>query len=183
MRVSRDNLAKWAAGDRGDGLSQLIADRDYEGLNQQDQQLRLWLPEPAKLALEEIAEIEGVSMTAYLIEFFTAYLYGRHELLRMRATKTGIYEPNMTKKSMMGVRHEVAPSLGKNIFPLKIFLPEKLKAGISTIAAEAGMSLGELCRMLICGHFFGQEYGLSILAKTSNSEFDFASDWEDSDCD
>lgn len=159
-------------------MSPLAPYRDYEGLNEQNAQLRMWLPEPAKLALDQIAEVEGVSMTVYLIEFFTTYLYGRHALLLMRATRTGIYEPSMTKKSMMGVRQEEAPSLGKNIFALKIFLPEKIKDGIATLAMAAGISLGEFCRMLICGHVFGQEYGLSILAQTAEEEVDTVAEWE-----
>ena len=61
MRVSRDNLSKWEAGE--DVLSPLAPFRDCEGLNEQNADLRVWLPEPAKLALEQIAEVEGVSMT------------------------------------------------------------------------------------------------------------------------
>lgn len=176
MRVSRHNLSKWEA--REDVLSLLTPCRDYEGLNEQNAQLRMWLPEPAKLALEQVADVEGVSMTGYLIEFFTTYLYGKHELLRMRATRIGIYEPSMTKKSMMGVRQEEAPSLGKNIFALKIFLPEKLKAGIATIAAAAGMSLGEFGRRIICAHLFGQEYGPAILAEAAKGELGPVAEWE-----
>ena len=177
MRVSRDSLSKWEAGE--DVLSPLIPCRDYVGLNEQNAQLRMWLPEQAKLALEQVAEVEGVSMTGYLIEFFTTYLYGKHELLRMRATRIGIYEPDMTKKSMMGVRQDEAPSLGKNIFALKIFLPEKLKAGIATIAAAAGMSLGEFGRRIICAHLFGQEYGPAIFACENKGDLSNAIEWEE----
>lgn len=159
-------------------MSPLIPCRDYVGLNEQNAQLRMWLPEPAKLALEQVAEVEGISMTGYLIEFFTTYLYGKHELLRMRASRIGIYEPSKTKKSMMGVRQEEAPSLGKNIFALKIFLPEKLKAGLANLALEAGMTLGEFSRGLVCAHLFGREFGSVILADACKVDSAPAAEWE-----
>lgn len=107
-------------------------------------------------------------MTLYLMELFTN-LNGKHELLHMSATRIGLYEPSKTGKLMLGVRQEEAPSLGKNIFALKIFLLEKFKAGIATIAAAAGMSLGEFGRRIIFVHLFGREFshaGIKVIFPT-----------------
>lgn len=92
MRISRSTVAGLELVST-DGLTALIPPRDYSGLNQANTQLRVWLPEPAKLALEQACEIHDTSMTAYLTEYFAEYLYGHHELLCMKATRTGLYEP------------------------------------------------------------------------------------------
>jgi hypothetical protein len=112
-------------------LSELIPARDYSNLNRQDYQLRVWLPDPAKRALEEICEIGEISMTVYLTEYFAAYLFGRHELLRMRSRGIGLYEPKpLTRYNKESVRGHEEPDLGKNIFALKIWVPEQLKEGL-----------------------------------------------------
>lgn len=139
MRISRSTVAGLELVS-ADGLTALIPQRDYSGLNQANSQLRVWLPEPAKLALEQACEIHDTSMTAYLTEYFAEYLYGHHELLLMRATSTGLYEPKpehrycaMRAGGSTGLSDDdelAEPNLGKNIFPLKIFVPEKIKAGL-----------------------------------------------------
>lgn len=59
MRVSRHCLAEWESAAGVDGLSSLAPGRDYEGLNKQGMQLRVRLPEQAKLVLEQVAKMEG----------------------------------------------------------------------------------------------------------------------------
>lgn len=90
MRISRDTMADWQLKAGGKTLQELIPARDYSGLNRQGSQLRVWLPYPAKMALEAIAERENTSMTVYLTEYFVAYVYGHYELQRMRETRTGL---------------------------------------------------------------------------------------------
>jgi hypothetical protein len=95
MRIARDVLADWVPGaEEGPLSANLIPASDYSGLNVQDTQLRIWLPDGAKQALTEIGDREGASYTVYLTEFFATYLYGYHELLKMRDTRTGLYEPH-----------------------------------------------------------------------------------------
>lgn len=179
MRISRDRMANWAPGDQDVRLSHFIPARDYEDLNLQDEQLRVWLPDAAKLALEEVAERAETSMTVYLTEYFATYLYGYHELLRMRETRTGLYEPSRTKHSMMSAGlPEQPPKLGKNIFALKIFVPEKIKQGMQLLAIRAELSLGEFTRALICAHLFGCEYGPQKFVALGSEETLAASIWE-----
>ena len=123
MRTSKERMADWQHDKTGSALPELIPPRDYEELNVAYEQLRVWLPHPAKLALEAISDRRGISMTAHLTEFFVSYLYGYYELMRMRETKTGLYAPRNVKCSMMSVSQPEPPSLGKNFFALKIFCP------------------------------------------------------------
>lgn len=187
MRISRSTVAGLEVV-AADGLSRLIPSRDYSGLNQADSQLRVWLPEPAKLALEEICTIHETSMTAYLTEYFASYLYGYHELLRMRATRTGLYEPQPERRACaMSVVGETTvatkaaePNLGKNIFALKIWVPVKIKAVLQQRAALANATLGEFLRALICGHLFGCDYllGEVMTMVGSSREINQANRWE-----
>ncbi len=107
-------------------------------------------------------------MTAYLTEYFASYLFGHHELMRMRATKSGLYEP-LPEQRYCAIapdgpepEPEVEPDLGKNIYALKIWLPEKIKDGIRSRADRAGVTLGEFSRALICTHLLGIEYWLKV---------------------
>jgi hypothetical protein len=145
-------------------LSDLIPARDYSGLNQQNCQLRVWLPDPAKQGLEELCEINAMSMTAYLTEYFASYLFGHHEVMRMRANRLGLYEPEPEHRYCAmdpggpEPEPETVPDLGKNIFALKIWVPEKIKDGLSSQAIRAGETLGKFTRELICAHLFGSAY-------------------------
>jgi hypothetical protein len=153
-------IAQWIADKRRlaspKPLSILIPERDYTGLNEQDDELRLWVPEPVKLGLDEVCEKAGLSLTAYLIEFFAIYLYGHHEVLRMRETQSGLYA--ITRKCESGPSDEPEPTMGKSIFPIKVFVPAKLKSGLSSSAAKVDLTLGEFARALIGAHLFGQTY-------------------------
>ncbi|PIQ12257.1 MAG: hypothetical protein CO125_06140 [Hydrogenophilales bacterium CG_4_9_14_3_um_filter_59_35] len=163
----------------GDRLSELIPTRDYSNLNRQDCQLRVWLPDPVKRSLEEICEINETSMTAYLTEYFATYLFGHHELLRMRAKGIGLYELKpLTRYNMESVAVPTEPDLGKNIFALKIWVPDKIKDGLRSLAERAGVTLGEFSRALICAHLFGYEYGKSKLMNITMLNENVAQEWE-----
>jgi hypothetical protein len=178
MRIAREIMAQWAASAVATPLSNnLIPPRDYSDLYQQDEQLRIWLPDQAQQALTEICARLDISMTVYLTEFFASYLFGIHEVMRMRDAKVGLYNSDETR--LAGVMdttdekqppddHETdfddpVPEMGKNIFALKIFLPGKIKAGLQSRAEHAQVSLGRFARAMICAHLFGREVGPRML--------------------
>lgn len=176
MRIAREIMAHWSQSAADIKLSDgLIPHRSYAGLNVQDEQLRIWLPDPAKIALIEICERLDMSITAYLTELFATYLYGVHEVMRMRDHQTGLYDTHDLKFS--DVDHsegeeveddsppfdEPVPEMGKNIFALKILLPAKLKCGLQQRADKAKAPLGRFARAMICAHLFGRGIGPNFL--------------------
>lgn len=190
MRLPRNSMAG-SQTISADDITALIPPRDYSELHHAESQLRVWLPEPAKLALEEICEIQEMSMTAYLTEYFTSYLFGYHELLLMRATETGLYVPrrycamSVSGEGSSEQEPESEPNLGKNIFALKIWVPEMIKDGLRKRADMVEVTLGEFLRALICSHLFGREYGpkrLMAMADASLNET-AALSWETTDDD
>lgn len=175
-------MAHWGQSSTDLTLSEgLIPQRNYAGLNVQDEQLRIWLPDPAKIALMEICERLGMSITAYLTELFATYLYGVHEVMRMRDHQTGLYETDDLQFPDADPYEggeteddgpefdEPVPEMGKNIFALKIFLPAQLKSGLQLRADRAQTPLGRFARAMICAHLFGRDVGPKFLMATNES--------------
>ncbi len=182
MRIAREIIAHWGQSATELTLSEgLIPQRNYAGLNVQDEQLRLWLPDPAKIALIEICNRFGMSITAYLTELFATYLYGVHEVMRMRDQQTGLYDTddlqifNADQLESEEIEDdgpafdEPVPEMGKNIFALKIFLPAKMKFGLQQRADKAQAPLGKFARAMICAHLFGRDVGPKFLMATNES--------------
>jgi hypothetical protein len=182
MRIAREVMAQWAASAEATPLStNLIPPRDYRDLNEQDEQLRIWLPDQAQQALTEICARLDISMTVYLTEFFASYLFGIHEVMRMRDNQIGLYE---AKDVQLGYAMELSsqepeqdelgsefddpvPEMGKNIFALKIFLPRKIKDGLQYRANKAQVPLGRFARAMICAHLFGRDVAPKMLMNPS----------------
>jgi hypothetical protein len=182
MRIAREIMAHWGESATDLALSDgLIPLRNYAGLHVQDEQLRIWLPDPAKIALMEICNRLGISITACLTELFATYLYGVHEVMRMRDHQTGLYdtddmpfpdadpfEEGRTEDDGPEF-DEPVPEMGKNIFALKIFVPVKIKSGLQQRADKAKVPLGKFARAMICAHLFGRDVGPNILMATNES--------------
>ena len=180
MRIAREIMAHWGQAATDLALSDgLIPHRDYGGLNVQDDQLRIWLPDPAKIALMEVCERFGMSITAYLTELFATYLYGVHEVMRMRDHQKGLYDTDnlqfLDANPYEGGQtdddgpafDEPVPEMGKNIFALKIFLPAQMKSGLQQRADKAQAPLGKFARAMICAHLFGRDVGPKFLMATN----------------
>lgn len=170
MRIAQEILANWDTDAGSSPLSGgLIPRRDYSSLGRQDTELRLWLPDPAKVALDEVCRRMDTTLTAYLTEFLAMYLYGIHELLRMRDEQSGLYAagPVTNESQDDGGREwsqedevgfdDPVPELGKNIFALKIFLPMTIKNGLRLRANRAQVPLGTFVRAMVCAHLFGRD--------------------------
>lgn len=182
MRIAREIVAHWGQSATELTLSDgLIPQRNYAGLNVQDEQIRIWLPDPAKIALMEICERLNMSITAYLTELFATYLYGVHEVMRMRDQQRGLYDTADIQflgddPSAGGQTDddspafdEPVPEMGKNIFALKVFLPAKLKTGLQHRADRANAPLGKFARAMICAHLFGRDVGPKFLLATNEA--------------
>lgn len=156
-KKSLHHLSKLYEGDRGIG-----------NLCANSAELRIWLPVPAKAAMEECTAEMQVRTAKYLRELLVVYLYGAHELLRMKAEDAGLYyipppppPSNSPPSSSGGIMFsraqavECIPGLGKNIVPIKLFLHEKMKADLESLAKVAGMPLGQFVREILVSHFLG----------------------------
>lgn len=159
-------------------------DRGIYELADNDAVLRLWLPLPLKTAMDESVTTMGVTGAKYLREFFVVHLYGAHELLRMKADKTGLYfvpPPAQRSEQVMFSRTatvECIPGLGKNIVAAKIKIPQKIKDDLNLLANRVGVPLSRYTRELLVSHFLGHTVWPERIAVWAQDEEKIATDWE-----
>lgn len=159
-------------------------DRGIYDLADNEAVLRLWLPVPLKTAMDEAIAEMGVTAAKYLREFFVVYLYGAHELLRMKAERTGLYyvpPPVPRSEQIMFSRAatvDCIPGLGKSIVAAKIKIPQKIKDDLDLLANRAGVPLSRYTRELLVSHFLGHMVWPERIAVWARDEEKIATDWE-----
>jgi predicted DNA-binding protein len=165
-------------------------DRGIYHLTDNDAILRLWLPVPLKTAMDEATAAMGVTGAKYLREFLVVYLYGAHELLRMKEEKTGLYyvpppaprpEPIPNRNQLLFSRAatvDCIPGLGKNIVATKIGIPQKIKDDLTSLAERAGVPLSRYTRELLVSHFLGHTIWPEKISFWVQAEEKIATDWE-----
>jgi hypothetical protein len=155
-------------------MTDLIDDLDLKDLSENTAVLRVWLPVTGRIAMDEVTERTGMVAAKYLREFFVIYLYGIHELLKMKATMEGLYyrpptEPQTDDPSSnraynrvllysRAPSRECIPGLGKNIVPLKVFLPQRIKDDLQELADRTNTPLSQFTREILISHFFGHTF-------------------------
>jgi hypothetical protein len=164
-------------------------DRGLNDLHGKDAELRVWLPETLKLAINEVAMHSEKTVSAYMRELFVMYLYGAHELLCMSKNKTGIFHTeNPSAKQMDSFDSQIRfsrarsvdyiPGLGKNIVPLKLFLHEKIKADLQELADKATLPLSQFVRELLVSHFLGHTAWSERQQMLSTEHIAVTNQWE-----
>jgi hypothetical protein len=120
------------------------------------------MSEPLRRAMDQTCDEINGSTSRYLREFLVVYLYGIHDLLKMRAFRTGLdYEPPPQPRANSGIKFsrasmdEVIPGLGKNLVPCKLKLPSKMKVDLQQLADQRGIPLGRFIREILVQHFLG----------------------------
>jgi len=168
-------------------LEQLINREEILELHENYAELRFWLPELCKQALDETVDFNQTTRSRYLRELFVAYLYGEHELLRMRTKKSGLYyepPPPSPSDQSSEIRYsrvsakEVVPGLGKNIVPFKLFLPEKMKDDLQLFADKATIPLSTFVREVLISHLLGHTLWQERLRSWTPEEEEVGNNWE-----
>lgn len=150
--------------------------------------LRIWLPEPLRLAMDQVTQYLDTTLSKYLREFFVVYLYGNHALIDMFKNQTGIfYQPPKENKSdndfdvpmFSRVRSvEFIPGLGKNIVPLKIFLNSQIKSDLQLLADKSEMALSQFVREILVSHFLGHTVWPERQQMLNTEHIAIANEWE-----
>lgn len=174
-------------------LSIQASTHSFTNLHQNNTELRVWVSEPLRKAMDEVSDSLGMTLSKYLREFFVVYLYGKHELLCMIENKTGIYFESPKEQSPANdsgqIRFsrspsaECIPGLGKNIIPLKIFLNEKIKSDLQGLATKANLPLSQFVREILTSHFLGHVVWAEREQLFSSEQEKRASAWESGNID
>ncbi|MBL8421315.1 MAG: hypothetical protein JNK92_11845 [Dechloromonas sp.] len=134
-------------------------------LQEHDVAAKLWLPEPAALALEDFSKVQGISRSEMLRHFFAAHSYGVYvvELLRgqfpevfrdqepVRFSRAS-HEPPPGKK-----RHVTywVPELGKNVAPIKLWIATRLRNDLQALADHVHLPLSQYLREIVVSRLLG----------------------------
>ncbi len=155
--------------------------------------LRIWLPEPLRLAMDQVVKHLDTTLSKYLREYFVVYLYGNHTLIDMYKNKTGIfYEPPKETTSVDSFKRtmysrvcsvEFIPGLGKNIVPLKIFLNAQIKSDLQSLADKSEMALSQFIREILVSHFLGHTVWPERQQMLKVDHLAIANQWEAGDLD
>lgn len=168
----------------GDQLGPIYrGDRGLEDLHDNDVVLRLWLPVTAKAALFQVARELQVPVSTYLREQFVVFLYGQHELLRMKNENTGLYfKPEKPESTVFYQRSKMVdciPGLGKNIIPIKVRLPSKIKNDLEELSRSARKPLGQFVREVLVANLLGHKLVLSCIQSFTANQEQLGNDWEE----
>lgn len=144
----------------------LVADMgDFSDLAKHDVALKFWLPEPVSFALTEMGELGGESRSEMLRRFLTQHCYGVYAAQVMSAAVPEIFRdppPVMFSRSAYDpppgqVRIDTywVPELGKNVAPIKVWVPSRLRGDLEALAAHVGITLSQYVREIVISRLLG----------------------------
>jgi hypothetical protein len=138
---------------------------DYSDLGKHDVALKFWLPEPAEKAIGELCCLNGDSMSESLRQFFVIHCYGLYALTVMKNNIPGLFKD---PESVLGnIRETYAPpgkkrnytywvpELGKNVSPVKVWLPKRVRNDLQVLANHVGIKLSQYLREIVVSRLLG----------------------------
>lgn len=166
-------------------FSELIAGVDsFKTFGVHDAALKFWLPEPAREALEDLANRQGESMSEMLRQFLFQHCYGLYAFALVaerypqhfredmpmfsRATET-VAAPSEETPSLAIVRLVEpkkgyqpkkdptywVPELGKNVMSLKVWIPAQLYADLQVLARHSEVTVSQYVREIVISRLLG----------------------------
>ena len=155
-------------------------------INENAAELRFFLPELCFKALKAMADERDTWVSGYVREFFIVFLYGELTLRRMRVENSGIFyvppskEFDLESQAVQSRRGttETVPGLGKNICPVKIFLPQRLKDDFQKAADISDKPLSLMVREALIAHLLGNRVLLERYGKWTEAEQRTGEAWE-----
>lgn len=127
--------------------------------------LKFWLPEPAEQALMEFCEIADQPLSEWLRQFFVVYAYGLLALTVVNERCPGFFRdqrglmysrrPPENPPGKKRVPTYWVPELGKNIAPIKVWIPTRMKNDLQILADHAELPLSQFAREIIISRLLG----------------------------
>ncbi|GIK24622.1 MAG: hypothetical protein BroJett006_08680 [Betaproteobacteria bacterium] len=141
---------------------------DFGDLRHHDTALKFWLPEPAEQALNELADYYEESMSEMLRQFFAMHCYGVYAFIAMNEAMPDLFsdtrggvrfseggrdaEPPLGKKR---VDTYWVPELGKNVAPIKVWIPGRIRGDLQILADHVGIKLSQYVREIVISRLLG----------------------------
>lgn len=130
-----------------------------------DTAFKFWLPEAANQALEEMSQRSSISMSELLRQMFATHCYGIYAYQVMIETIPGIFceavSPLFSRRSVepppgkKRVDTYWVPELGKNVMPIKVWVPKRMRNDLQLLADHVGIKLSQYAREIVIARLLG----------------------------
>jgi hypothetical protein len=119
---------------------------DFSDLGEHDAALKIWLPEPVKHTLVEISDRSNLSVSEFLRQFLAIHCYGLYAFYQMIEGTPNLFKDRDSSGVRFSIAMEEPPEgkkrvdtywvieLGKNIAPIKVWIPNRMKADLQSLA-------------------------------------------------
>lgn len=149
---------------------------DFRDLANHDIAMKFWLPEPALDALREMCALNGDSVSETLRQFFAHHCYGIYAFQLMNKKVPGLFKdadqriffslndlPADVQKpgspSQLPATKRIdtywVPELGKNVMPIKVWVPTRLRKDLQVLADHVELNLSQYAREIVISRLLG----------------------------
>jgi len=161
-------------------FARLVEDMgDFRDLCNHDSALKFWLPEAANEALDEMANRANISMSESLRQLFAAHCYGIYAYQLMIDRNPSIFRdparPMFSRASAAPppgkkrVDTYWVPELGKNVMPVKVWIPTRIRSDLQMLADHVEIKLSQYVREIVIARLLGHGT-LPLRPKMLNAE-------------
>jgi hypothetical protein len=140
---------------------------DFSDLAEHHAAFKVWLPEPVKHALDEISERSDLSVSVFLRQFLAIHCYGLYAFYQMIETTPNLFKDRDSSGIRYSFAREEPPEgkkrvdtywvveLGKNVAPIKLWIPKRMKADLKTLAEHVGLTPSNYVREILVSRLLG----------------------------
>jgi hypothetical protein len=137
---------------------------DISDLKSNDVAFKFWLPLPVFEALQEICDIDTVSQSEFFRNYLFNHCYGLYVIKQVVDMYPYIFKDHTPRYSVAqeptppGKKKSWTywvPELGKNIVPIKIWIPKRLRDDLQTLADHAEVKISQYVREIIISRLLG----------------------------
>lgn len=134
---------------------------DVEQYLNNDVAIKFWIPEVVEVGIEELAEMDGESLSNMVRNFLLMHCYGVYAfkvIMQKRvAADSLLHDIRFSRKANPEPSDPTywVALLGKNIAPIKLWIPSVLKNDLQTLADLAGLKLSQYIREIVISRLLG----------------------------
>lgn len=148
-------------------LAQLLPGvTDFQEFAHHDAALKFWLPEVVAVSVMDMSKRNGCSVAESLRQFFFQHCYGVYAYQLLLDFDSDLFKdctPVFSNKQQAegdrpGKRRIDTywlPDLGKNVAPIKVWLPSRVKTDLQRLADHVGLSLSHYAREIVISRLMG----------------------------
>lgn len=143
--------------------------RNLDGLDENDQPVKVHLAEPIRKALDELADHYDSNLSMIVRHILFIQLYGLYDLVARTERGKKDFLPYKEPMADMGImfsrqapesrgsrQGSLQPDLGKNLDNVKVWLPSRMVADIDQITGQTGKNRSAWIREALIRHLFGR---------------------------